>query len=446
MAKKRKMFLGGIDPISLGMGAISLYSAAKQKQDYNNQINNAKELAKQDKLKLDTESLNDINANGINKYFYKTGGIAKINARNGLLPLNSNGTVFEVIGPSHAQGGVDIGNIEVEGGEVVKREGNNLKVLSDAESILGYSPADNAKITGNFEEEFNKQENIKDMKGLPNNKKKANLGLDTTLKYPDKFKSLTGNYNPSQSYSYEQALADSKLPQVDSSIIKSPVNKQGMNPDLPNMLIDNVVNLGLTALTPKISNPILQKPIRLESDIDTSPQLDNIKESQISTNRFVDRNISDSNVASSIIQQSKNNAVSQTNEVNSSELNKELELRNQNKLINAQVESNNIEKLNNNQQLNLERNLGINSALSTNMANLSSDITTTINNKNIKDFDNQRMLTTLLKDNEGNLANAVLIGNSFDDTINANYESIINSPYINPKLKDAIIRKYGANR
>jgi hypothetical protein len=407
-SRKKKMFLGGIDPVSLATGALSLYNAARQKQNYNNQVSMANELAKESKLKLDTESLNNYDGQGTNKYFYRTGGIAKLNTRKGLLPLNEDGTIFEAIGPKHSNGGIDIGDVEIEGGEVVKLEGDNMKVLSDADNVLGYSPADNVKVTGNFNAEFNKQEQIKSKMGLKNDKNKATIG--------EFFKGV-------------------------GSDIKNWVNDEDrlLTPD---RVLDNVVNLGLTALTPKVPKPILQNPVRLESDIDVSPQLDTIKEGQLSTNRFIDRNISDANVASAISQQAKNNAVGQTNEVLSNELNTELQLRNQNKLLNSQIDSNNIAKLNENQQLNLERGLGINSALSANMANLSSDITAARNNESITKADNERLLTTLLRDTNGELANAVLIGTSFDDAIVNNYDALINSPYINDKMKDAIIRKH----
>jgi hypothetical protein len=175
-SRKKKMFLGGIDPVSLATGALSLYNAARQKQNYNNQVSMANELAKESKLKLDTESLNNYDGQGTNKYFYRTGGIAKLNTRKGLLPLNEDGTIFEAIGPKHSNGGIDIGDVEIEGGEVVKLEGDNMKVLSDADNVLGYSPADNVKVTGNFNAEFNKQEQIKSKMGLKNDKNKATIG------------------------------------------------------------------------------------------------------------------------------------------------------------------------------------------------------------------------------------------------------------------------------
>lgn len=85
------------------------------------------------------------------------GGIAK--------PLGNN--LFYMAGRKHSQGGIDIGpndktGIEVEDGEVIETNGNELKVYSAQPILNGNSPAQLVMGGANPNKVFNAQENYKD--------------------------------------------------------------------------------------------------------------------------------------------------------------------------------------------------------------------------------------------------------------------------------------------
>lgn len=79
------------------------------------------------------------------------------------LPLGNN--TFLMRGRLHSQGGIGIGNggkndIEVEDGEVVKFNKDNIQVLSDQPMLNGISPANALLAGGNFNKIFKAQQNI----------------------------------------------------------------------------------------------------------------------------------------------------------------------------------------------------------------------------------------------------------------------------------------------
>ena len=79
------------------------------------------------------------------------------------LPLGNN--TFLMRGRLHSQGGIGIGNggkndIEVEDGEVVKFNKNNIQVLSDQPMLNGISPANALLAGGSFNKIFKAQQSI----------------------------------------------------------------------------------------------------------------------------------------------------------------------------------------------------------------------------------------------------------------------------------------------
>lgn len=79
------------------------------------------------------------------------------------LPLGNN--TFLMKGRLHSQGGIGIGNggkndIEVEDGEVVKFNKDNIQVLSDQPMLNGISPANALLAGGNFNKIFKAQQSI----------------------------------------------------------------------------------------------------------------------------------------------------------------------------------------------------------------------------------------------------------------------------------------------
>lgn len=96
------------------------------------------------------------------------GGIAQ--------PLGNN--FFYMNGRKHSQGGIDIGpndktGIEVEGGEVVETNGNELKVYSAQPILNGASPAQLVMGGANPNKVFKAQEDFKDRNGINDDGTKA---------------------------------------------------------------------------------------------------------------------------------------------------------------------------------------------------------------------------------------------------------------------------------
>lgn len=101
------------------------------------------------------------------------GGIAQ--------PLGNN--FFYMNGRKHSQGGIDIGpsdktGIEVEGGEVVETNGNELKVYSAQPIINGVSPAKLVMGGADPNKVFQAQENFKDRNGINDDGTKAKYGKE----------------------------------------------------------------------------------------------------------------------------------------------------------------------------------------------------------------------------------------------------------------------------
>ena len=101
------------------------------------------------------------------------GGIAQ--------PLGNN--FFYMNGRKHSQGGIDIGpsdktGIEVEDGEVVETNGNELKVYSAQPIINGVSPAKLVMGGANPNKVFKAQEDFKDRNGINDDGTKAKYGKE----------------------------------------------------------------------------------------------------------------------------------------------------------------------------------------------------------------------------------------------------------------------------
>lgn len=101
------------------------------------------------------------------------GGIAQ--------PLGNN--FFYMNGRKHSQGGIDIGpsdktGIEVEDGEVVETNGNELKVYSAQPILNGISPAKLVMGGANPNKVFKAQEDFKDRNGINDDGSKATYGKE----------------------------------------------------------------------------------------------------------------------------------------------------------------------------------------------------------------------------------------------------------------------------
>lgn len=117
------------------------------------------------------------------------GGIAQ--------PLGNN--FFYMNGRKHSQGGIDIGpsdktGIEVEDGEVVETNGNELKVYSAQPIINGVSPAKLVMGGANPNKVFKAQEDFKDRNGINDDGTKAKYGKEKYVAKSDLSKNKTIPY------------------------------------------------------------------------------------------------------------------------------------------------------------------------------------------------------------------------------------------------------------
>lgn len=113
---------------------------------------------------------------------YATGGKVPNVVDGGIAhPLGNN--FFYMNGRKHSQGGIDIGpsdktGIEVEGGEVVETNGNELKVYSAQPILNGASPAQLVMGGANPNKVFKAQEDFKDRNGINDDGTKAKYGKE----------------------------------------------------------------------------------------------------------------------------------------------------------------------------------------------------------------------------------------------------------------------------
>lgn len=160
------------------------------------------------------------------------GGIAQ--------PLGNN--FFYMNGRKHSQGGIDIGpsdktGIEVEGGEVVETNGNELKVYSAQPIINGVSPAKLVMGGANPNKVFKAQEDFKDRNGINDDGTKAKYGKDKYVAKSDNGRKALG-VKPTK-------LLEAPRKQLTSNIgkYKDFVNILGSNGkviDIPDILQTNI--------------------------------------------------------------------------------------------------------------------------------------------------------------------------------------------------------------
>lgn len=102
-------------------------------------------------------------------------------------PLGNN--MYLMIGRTHEQGGIDIGNtkrgLEVENGEVLKANKKSVKVFSAKPILNGNSPAELVIKGINPENVFNAQEKFKDKNHLKDDGTNARLGRFSRVKQND---------------------------------------------------------------------------------------------------------------------------------------------------------------------------------------------------------------------------------------------------------------------
>lgn len=145
------------------------------------------------------------------------GGIAQ--------PLGNN--FFYMNGRKHSQGGIDIGpsdktGIEVEGGEVVETNGNELKVYSAQPILNGASPAQLVMGGANPNKVFKAQEDFKDRNGINDDGTKAKYGKEKYVVKSDRLHKTSRNKgNPYQHFIFTGDVGKQGLDVVDIKDVNS---------------------------------------------------------------------------------------------------------------------------------------------------------------------------------------------------------------------------------
>ena len=165
------------------------------------------------------------------------GGIAQ--------PLGNN--FFYMNGRKHSQGGIDIGpsdktGIEVEDGEVVETNGNELKVYSAQPIINGVSPAKLVMGGANPNKVFKVQEDFKDRNGINDDGTKAKYGKE---KYVEKqFDKL---------YNKDINIELRKSKRISNNELKEYIKSKGIHPE--NKKYNVITSEGLHKTSRNKGNP-----------------------------------------------------------------------------------------------------------------------------------------------------------------------------------------------
>lgn len=151
------------------------------------------------------------------------GGIAQ--------PLGNN--FFYMNGRKHSQGGIDIGpsdktGIEVEDGEVVETNGNELKVYSAQPIINGVSPAKLVMGGANPNKVFKAQEDFKDRNGINDDGTKAKYGKEKYVDTRDHFGKYTKGYSRKSRKLGGKNMIVSISGNVKNGLIHSPSSTGGL--------------------------------------------------------------------------------------------------------------------------------------------------------------------------------------------------------------------------
>lgn len=158
------------------------------------------------------------------------GGIAQ--------PLGNN--FFYMNGRKHSQGGIDIGpsdktGIEVEDGEVVETNGNELKVYSAQPIINGVSPAQLVMGGANPNKVFKAQEDFKDRNGINDDGTKAKYGKEKYVAKSDNTRVTPIMESPRNSgikqgdfiyYPETYRIANNTLEKVPNKQYRKAINKE----------------------------------------------------------------------------------------------------------------------------------------------------------------------------------------------------------------------------
>ncbi len=379
--------IGGLIGGVIG-GGLSLLTHSKQKKAEDEQ---AKALLKQQeemrlansKALLSTYPSTGVSNTNYYNSTYALGG--KLNTRRfggnmyalgGLEKINNTDMVAR--GGTHEQGGIPMGDAEVEGQEGIrttqtgaeiysnrlgdqgKSFGKQFELLAKAKKTQQETIAENTDrgivgasrrramiIDKKQDELFEKQEELKKKLGLDQPQEVGMAGQEAVQKFP-----LGGKLSTILPY------------------------------------LDNISNSLLLNNAPQIPNPRLDKPVQLETDLNFDASRIDMKNERSALFENLDKTGSQNAAA-------KLNAYAQTIKANNSlrqqEINAETQLKNQNALNRQQVESSNLAKLGALDQASFQRELGLMGQRSSNFSNLIGDLQQGEKDKTLERVDQARL-------------------------------------------------------
>lgn len=325
--KRKKAFIGAIIGTvgGLASGIFGGISARKQRK---RQERLQQEQTNKEEARSLTQSMSgqgEYNEDFISKFDneeYSKGGETKvipIISKGGIAKPLTNDT-FLLRGRDHKSGGIIIGtgknSIEAENNEVVKKDGNNLKIYSAQPILNGESPAEKViKNPNKANKIFNEQEEYKRKNNLNDDGSKKNMN-DKTISPVKKGKAELGI----------DAIAGI------GSLVGS------LTSGIAGLITTNKMK------TPKAPN--LYRAGKLKTNFDISPQLGSIERASRNINNEIDRNTASSVASLARKQGVLHNATDQTNQLYGQKENIETELINKDILNQQNVNNLNIDKLN----------------------------------------------------------------------------------------------------
>jgi len=349
-----------------GMGIINSLIQNKQAKEA---AKEAMDISLANRQRTDQFELEEFPEEGyrVSSFYQAYGGKLPMKARGGnLAPMSSD--MVDVVGPRHSQGGVQIGGAEVEGGETIK---DGERVYSDRLKFApGITYADQAKKYAKMKAKFEKKLNSDNPLAINTAKRKIQI-LDSK--------------------------EDKLFEQQETSKMGYGGKKLQAGGFLQNFMpyADNIVNAGLSFLTPKVPKPNLVKPRKLNTNINVNPQLNAVSRAEDAAKNTILNNTNNSAVARNAITRARLQGSEQKANILGRKENQETQLRNRNTMFQTQTDQANAAKMDQYNQMKMGRSSAILSNISQNIADASKDWTEQQNFSAKKDF-NTKQLAALL--------------------------------------------------
>lgn len=396
---KPKKFLGAA--LAIGAIAASVASSVKANKDQK------KAQKKADAEKLENEELtraqllnqrygtdaalaSDYNALYDTQGSYKNGGKANISSTGELIPITN--TIFKAKGPSHAEGGIDLGNINIEGEEVVQfKKGGKARIFSKEPIANGASPA-------------------KIVAGNPNPKV-----ADVMFKNQETGKAKLGyNDDGTRNGVYKAERRKAALGTSDWTSLGSAGASLATG-------IGNLV-MASNMAGPSRINPILTSAPAVNTDISTASQQANIRRSRDRTSNLINDSTSSDAVRLARLQQNEIQSRDAINDIVTQEQNAELQLQNQRNEAVSNAQRSNAATINETNQRYADATYAHNVRRSQNMSGAVANIASTFSNvgKWYADSQNQtqyqnKQLSTILATDTNNSSISMIEAGSFDN-------------------------------